>query len=77
MHEPLKLYDKYKTFLAEDFLYRYQNREVAYNLCLIELEKILKKHDKSCSSYGLPMPSAERIDLNYLENVHQFSPLNF
>jgi hypothetical protein len=45
-----RIWDKFKKYFIEEF---FNNNE---NKALLEIEKILKQDDKSCSDFGLPIP---------------------
>ena len=58
--QPLILWVKFKKDMYQDFFHQYRGRaqqeEHAEQLCLLELEKLFKLINRSCLSYGLPIP---------------------
>lgn len=66
---PLVLFNKYKQFLIEDYLYQKNSNEMAINKCLIEFQHFFQQHNKNCSFFGLPDPIYYSEDSNETINI--------
>ena len=58
--EPHILWERYKTFLSEDFA-RHQSIEVAIQMALVDIEQRLSEFGMSCVDRGLPAPNLEVV----------------
>jgi len=51
--DPLNLYEIYKKDMAEEYLAKY-TEEIAFNLCLLDINSVLSCHGKSLKDFNLP-----------------------
>lgn len=48
-----EMFERFKTDLFEDYFHIHQNVELAIQLCLADIERLLNMQGKSCTEYGL------------------------
>ena len=69
-NDPLKLWDKFKLNLCEDFAYH--NVEDAENYALNDIESVLRSHSMSLADFNLPFaaPINEEISEDILDRFN-------
>ena len=58
---PLELWNIARQHMIDDFLHSGHSDEESEQLCLHELEKNFKRHQKSCLAFGLPPKDRQHI----------------
>ncbi len=80
---PKILYKKFRADMSEDFLRTRQASlnltedeidALRYNDLLIEINNYLNDHDKSNSSYNLPMPDDSLNDISIIDDSDEYDP---
>ena len=66
--EPHVLWERYKTFLSEDFA-RHQSVDVAIECALADIEKRLSESGMSCMDRGLPAPNLNIVADSDIDHV--------
>jgi hypothetical protein len=50
---PREIFERFKEDFYQDFFYHHQNPQLATELCLADIERLLNMQGKSCIDYGL------------------------
>ncbi len=55
---PIHLWNSFKTHLAEDFMYHFDDAKKAEAMAFYAIEEKLKEQGRSCSDFGIPLPTS-------------------